>query len=83
MSRGVPASSTALEGFEPEGLDAEIVAFQEAIADEATNSAPPSVRGFGTMEAAFTTIAQELSYGTMTVDQAVDEWFTEAETSLG
>lgn len=83
MSRGVPASSSALGGFEPEGLDAEIVAFQESIAQDTVNTAPPSVRGFGTMEAAFTTIAQELSYGTMSVDQAVDEFFVEAETSLG
>ncbi len=83
MSRGVPASSTALEGFEPTGLDAQILEYERALEPRLTSSPPPPVAGFGTLEAAFTTIAQELAYGNLSVEDGVEEWFTEAETVLG
>ncbi|NUU18528.1 extracellular solute-binding protein [Cellulomonas humilata] len=82
MSRGVPASSAALAGFEPTGLDLQILEYEESLTPYLTNSPPPPVAGFGTLETAFVRISQDLSYGSMSVDQAVDEWFAEAESVL-
>lgn len=83
MSRGVPASSTALAGFEPTGLDLQILEYEESLEPWLTNSPPPPVSGFGTLEATFVRISQDLAYGTMSVDQGVDEWFAEADSVLG
>ncbi|MCI2240682.1 extracellular solute-binding protein [Paenibacillus sp. TRM 82003] len=82
MSRGVPASATALEGFEPTGLDQQILAYEESLEPYLTSSPPPPVAGFGSLETAFTRIGQDLSHGSITVDQAVEQWFTEAESAL-
>ncbi|MFC8191610.1 ABC transporter substrate-binding protein [Cellulomonas sp. NPDC057328] len=83
MSRGVPASTTALDGVEPTGLDAQILEYERALEPRLTSSPPPPVAGFGTLEAAFTTIGQELGYGNLSVEDAVDEWFAEADLVLG
>ncbi|NYI04888.1 hypothetical protein [Allostreptomyces psammosilenae] len=38
--------------------------------------------GAGTIEAAFLRIHEDPSFGTITVDEAVDQFFTEAEQAL-
>lgn len=82
MSRGVPASATALAGFTPEGLDKQILDYETSIKSALTSPPPPPVEGFGTLEAAFVRIAGDLAYGETPVDQAVEEWFAEAESAL-
>ncbi|WP_432482084.1 ABC transporter substrate-binding protein [Kineococcus esterisolvens] len=82
MSRGVPASATALEGFEPAGLDQQILAYEESLEPYLTSSPPPPVAGFGSLETAFTRIGQDLAHGSISVDEAVEQWFTEAESAL-
>lgn len=83
MSRGLPASTEALSGVADEGLDAQIIAFSDAIAPRVDRDSPTSVRGFSTMEGTFTSLSHEVIYGTMTVPDAVAEWFAEAEMALG
>ncbi|WP_081447883.1 ABC transporter substrate-binding protein [Sanguibacter keddieii] len=82
MSRGVPSSSSAIEGFEPEGLDLQILEYEQSLEPYLTSSPPPPVSGFGTLESTFVRLSEELGYGTMTVDQAVEQWFAEAESVL-
>ncbi|PUB24116.1 carbohydrate ABC transporter substrate-binding protein (CUT1 family) [Promicromonospora sp. AC04] len=82
ISRGVPASSTALEGFEPEGLDAQVVDYEAGLEPYLTSAAPPPVAGFGTVEAAFVRIDGDLAHGALTLDEAVEQFFAEAESAL-
>jgi multiple sugar transport system substrate-binding protein len=82
ISRGVPASSAALEGFEPEGLDAQVVEYEAALEPHLTGSAPPPVAGFGTVETAFVRINGDLAHGAVPLDDAVEQFFSEAEAAL-
>lgn len=82
ISRGVPASSAAMEGFEPEGLDAQVADYEAALEPHLTGAAPPPVAGFGTIEAAFVRIDGDLAHGAVTLDAAVDQFFAEAEAAL-
>ncbi|WP_275001892.1 ABC transporter substrate-binding protein [Promicromonospora iranensis] len=82
ISRGVPASSTAMDGFEPEGLDAQVVEYEAALEPHLTGSVPPPVAGFGTVETAFTRISGDLAHGAVGLDAAVNQFFTEAEAAL-
>ncbi|MBE1878749.1 ABC transporter substrate-binding protein [Myceligenerans pegani] len=81
MSRGVPASSAALEGWEAEGLDAQILEYEQSVQDYVSPAPPPAV-GFGTMEAEFARIAEEIGHGAVTVDEGVDQWFELAEAAM-
>jgi multiple sugar transport system substrate-binding protein len=83
MSRGVPSSSSARDGIEPSPLDEKILAYEESIADSLDGTAPTAIRGLGTLEQTFVAISEEVSYGSVTVDEAVDRWFTEAENAVG
>ncbi|WP_242504431.1 ABC transporter substrate-binding protein [Promicromonospora panici] len=82
ISRGVPASAAAMEGFEPEGLDAQVADYEAALEPHLTGAAPPPVAGFGTIEAAFVRIDGDLAHGALTLDEAVEQFFAEAEAAL-
>lgn len=81
-SRGLPASSTQRDGVALEGVDAQVAEYEESISEYLTQGPPPPVEGFGTLEANFLRIGQDLRLGAITVDEAVDQWFAEAEPVL-
>src|SRR3546814_11234745 len=76
-NRGLPASETALEGAALEGIDQQIADYEASIADRLGDAPPVPVIGYGTLEEKFRQIGQELGFGTLTVDDAVDQFFTE------
>ncbi|MGO2541537.1 MAG: ABC transporter substrate-binding protein, partial [Specibacter sp.] len=78
-SRGVPASKQQREGTTFEGVDAQVVAYEESIAEYLSDAPEPPIVGFGTLESEFLRIQEEMNYGKVTVDEAVDQWFTSAE----
>ncbi|WP_077489037.1 ABC transporter substrate-binding protein [Sinomonas mesophila] len=78
-SRGVPASKTQREGTTFEGADKAVVDYETSIAKYLKDAPEPPIVGFGTLEAAFLRVNEELNYGKQTVDSAVDQWFKEAE----
>lgn len=82
MSRGIPASTSAQEGIDASPLDEKILAYEESIADTLDGTAPPAVRGLGTLEQTFVAISQDVAYGTVSVEEAVDRWFSEADNAL-
>ncbi|WP_432484776.1 ABC transporter substrate-binding protein [Kineococcus esterisolvens] len=81
-SRGIPASKAQRDGVTFEGADAQIVAYEESIADELGESPAPLPIGFGTLETNFKRLGEDINYGRLTVDEAVDQWFTEAESAM-
>ncbi|HLR93868.1 MAG TPA: extracellular solute-binding protein [Jiangellaceae bacterium] len=81
-SRGLPASETQREGVTLEGVDAMVAEYEDNVADYVTATVPQPVEGFGALEAEYLRLSEELGLGTITVDEFVDQWFAEAETTL-
>lgn len=77
-SRGLPASSTQRDGLTLEGVDAQVAEYEESVSEYLTQGPPPPVEGFGTLEENFRRLGQDVRLGAITVDDAVDQWFTEA-----
>lgn len=83
FSRGVPASATALEGVELTELDAQTAEYEQGIGDYLTGENPAAVAGSGSIDAEFGRLADEIAFETLTVEQAVEQWFSFAESALG
>ncbi|MDN3312191.1 extracellular solute-binding protein [Microbacterium oryzae] len=80
--RGVPASTTQLAGVDLTGIDAQVQEYEESIADRIGDPPPVPIVGYGSIEEKFRQMGVELGLGTVTVDQAVDEFFSEMDVIL-
>ncbi|WP_250443671.1 ABC transporter substrate-binding protein [Actinotalea sp. C106] len=80
-SKGVPAVQAQRDAMELEegSVDATVVEYEEAVAEHVTEPVPVPVKGFGSIEAEYKRLAEELAYESITVDEFVELWFTEAE----
>lgn len=80
-SKGVPAVAAQRDAMELEegSVDARVVAYEEAVAEYVTEPVPIPVKGFGSIEAEYKRLGEELAYGTITVDEFVETWFAEAQ----
>lgn len=80
-SKGVPATQAQRDAMtlEEGSVDARVVAYEEAVADHVTEPVPVPVKGFGSIEAEYKRLAEELAYETVTPEQFVETWFAEAE----
>jgi multiple sugar transport system substrate-binding protein len=81
-NRGLPASTTQLEGAELDALGEQIAAYEESITDRLGDAPPVPIVGYGTLEENFRLLGIEIGFGTKTVDQAVSEFFTEMDVVL-
>jgi multiple sugar transport system substrate-binding protein len=81
-NRGLPASETQLEGASLDGLDAQIRDYEASIEDRLGDAPPVPIVGYGTLEEKFRLIGTELGFGTITVDEAVDQFFNEMDVVL-
>ncbi|UFU05880.1 ABC transporter substrate-binding protein [Ruania halotolerans] len=82
-SRGVPATESARSQLEAEGADAQVLAYEEEWTPEITAATPVLPEGFGTIEAEWLRLAEELGYGHITPEEFASQWFAEAEIALG
>ncbi|MDN3494752.1 ABC transporter substrate-binding protein [Planococcus sp. APC 4015] len=80
---GFPASSSKLAGAALEGPDLQVAEYIESVEDRIGDTPPPAVVGYGSLEQKFWDLGKELGLGTKTVDQAVSEFFAEADVILG
>jgi len=80
---GFPASSSKLEGAKLEGADKQVADYIESVSDRIGDAPPPAVVGYGSLEQKFWDLGKELGLGTKTVDDAVTEFFNEAQVILG
>lgn len=78
-NRGIPASSSALEGAEITGISAQVLEYEKSIASRIGDAPPLPPVGYGPLEQLFRSLGEELSYGTITVDDAVDQLFGEID----
>lgn len=81
-NRGLPASTTALEAADLDPLSQQIKDHEDAIADRLGDAPPVPVVGYGTIEEKFRQLGAELNFGTITVDDAVAQLFTEIDVVL-
>lgn len=81
-NRGLPASETQLEGAELDPLGEQIRDYEASIEDRLGDAPPVPIVGYGTLEEKFRLLGQELGYGTVTVEQAVEQFFNEMDVIL-
>ncbi|WP_277212117.1 ABC transporter substrate-binding protein [Isoptericola croceus] len=84
-SKGVPAVAAQRDAMElePGSVDQRVVDYEEAVADQITEPAPLPVEGFGSIEAEYKRLGEELAYGTLTVDEFAEQWFAFADDAVG
>jgi multiple sugar transport system substrate-binding protein len=84
-SKGVPAVAAQRDAMElePASVDQRVVDYEESVADQITEPAPLPVEGFGSIEAEYKRLGEELAYGSITVDEFVEQWFAFADDAVG
>ncbi|WP_105566484.1 ABC transporter substrate-binding protein [Microbacterium halophytorum] len=81
-NRGLPASTVALEAAELDELSTQIKDYEASIADRLGSAPPVPIVGYGSLEQKFLELGKELGFGTMTVDEAVEQFFGEMDAAL-
>ncbi|WP_022887360.1 ABC transporter substrate-binding protein [Glaciibacter superstes] len=81
-NRGLPASTTQLDGVELGGLDEQIRDYEESISDRLGDAPPAPIVGYGTIEEKFRLLGTDLGLGVLTVDEAVEQFFSELDVIL-
>ncbi|MBW9092077.1 extracellular solute-binding protein [Microbacterium jejuense] len=81
-NRGLPASETALEAANLDPIAQQIKDYEASITDRLGDAPPVPINGYGTLEQKFLEIGQELGYGTISVDDAVSQFFSEMDTVI-
>jgi multiple sugar transport system substrate-binding protein len=80
---GFPASETKLAGTTLEGIDAQVADYLESVADRIGEAPPVPVVGYGSLEQTFLDLGKSIGLGALSVDDAVEQFFTESEVILG
>ena len=80
---GFPASESKLAGTTLEGVDAQVADYLDSVADRIGDAPPVPVVGYGSLEQTFWDLGKEIGLGTLSVDDAVEQFFGEAEVILG
>jgi multiple sugar transport system substrate-binding protein len=81
-NRGLPASETALEAAELDPLSEQVKEYEASIEDRLGDAPPVPIVGYGTLEEKFRQLGTELNFGTLTVDEAVSQFFAEMDVVL-
>jgi multiple sugar transport system substrate-binding protein len=81
-SRGLPASETALSGATLDTLGQAIADYEESVADRLGDAPPVPITGYGTLEEKFRQLGFELGFGTLTPEDAAEQFFTEMDVVL-
>lgn len=81
-NRGLPASETALAAADLDPLSQQIKDYEASIADRLGDAPPVPIVGAGSLEEKFRQLGTELGFGTITVDDAVAQFFSEMDVVL-
>ncbi|MGN7978129.1 ABC transporter substrate-binding protein [Microbacterium sp. 22195] len=79
---GFPASSSKLAGTTLEGVDKQVADYIESVSDRVGEAPPVPVIGYGSLEQKFWDLGKEIGLGSVSVDDAVEQFFTEADVIL-
>jgi len=81
-NRGLPASETALAAADLDPMSQKIKDYEASIADRLGDAPPVPIVGAGSLEEKFRQLGTELGFGTITVDDAVAQFFSEMDVVL-
>ena len=81
-NRGLPASATARDAADLDELSQTIADYEASISDRLGDAPPVPIVGYGSLHEKFRELAEEINFGTLTVDQAVDQFFAEMDVVL-
>ncbi|MFK4761128.1 ABC transporter substrate-binding protein [Microbacterium sp. ZW T5_45] len=76
-NRGLPASATARDAADLDELSQTIADYEASIAERLGDAPPVPIVGYGSLHEKFRELGEELNFGTITVDEAVEQFFTE------
>jgi len=79
---GFPASSSKLAGAVLEGADKQVADYLDSVADRIGDAPPVPVVGYGALEQKFWDLGKALGLGAISVDDAVKQFFDEANVVL-
>jgi multiple sugar transport system substrate-binding protein len=82
-NRGLPASNAQRAAVKLEGPLALVAAYEEGLKSTLAKTPPAPPKGAGALEQEFVRINEEMLYNRITVDQAVNQFFTEAAETIG
>ncbi|MGW0519615.1 ABC transporter substrate-binding protein [Crossiella sp. NPDC003009] len=82
-NRGLPPTNAQRDAVTLDGPLATVAKFQDSLKGKFTKTPPAPPKGAGTLEQTFMRITEELLYNRISVDAAVDRFFTEADETLG
>ncbi|MRX44567.1 ABC transporter substrate-binding protein [Agromyces kandeliae] len=80
---GFPASETKLAGTTLEGVDAQVADYLDSVADRIGDAPPVPVVGYGSLEQTFWDLGKSIGLGAISIDDAVSQFFGEAQVILG
>jgi multiple sugar transport system substrate-binding protein len=80
---GIPASETQLEGANLEGPDKAVKDYLDSVEDRIGESPAAPVAGFGAIEQTFWDLGKSIGLGSVTPDDAAQQFFDEASVTLG
>lgn len=83
VDRGIPSAASQLEAIEVTGVEQRIQEFQVAVEDLVSDTPPPPPQGAAEIERAMLVVAEELRLGQVSIEEAADRMFSEAELALG
>jgi multiple sugar transport system substrate-binding protein len=81
-SLGFPASTSKLAGAVLEGPDKQVADYLDSVADRIGEAPPVPVVGYGALEQKFWDLGKALGLGAISVDDAVKQFFDEANVVL-
>ena len=81
-NRGLPASETALAAADLDPMSQKIKDYEASIADRLGDAPPVPIVGAGSLEEKFRQLGTELGFGTITVEDAVSQFFSEMDVVL-
>lgn len=81
-SLGVPASKTALEGAALEGPELEVKEYLDSVADRIGEPPAAPVVGYGALENTFLTLGTSIGLGSISPEDAAQQFFDEAAVTL-
>lgn len=81
-NRGLPASSIARDAANLDDMSQKVAAYEESISSRLGASPAVPIVGYGSLHEKFRQLVEEINFGTLTVDDAVAQFFTEMDVIL-